>query len=320
MADERTEPRVAYFTAGTVGAGHVVRGEAVRRGLRRAGFEGAFRAFTPPSTFTVGPPEEREEVVVRGDPLLADPARALGSALGQRLRAWAPDLLVVDMFWAPVRHLLAHLPCPAWLLVRACPPVWLQGRGDVRFEPGAWDRIIEIEPLGLPVATHRLDPIVVVDPDEREPATALRQRLGVPARESLTVIVHAGEPGEMDALRRAAEGSPTDHTLELDLHAAGPFPAAAWLGGADRIVAGAGYNTFWEAKWLGHGPRCTFLPFERTIDRQRLRVEVLGRHAPATNGANTLAGWILEALPSASACEEGAAGNRRLGGPSILVS
>ncbi|MEX1364041.1 MAG: hypothetical protein AB1Z98_13010 [Nannocystaceae bacterium] len=291
--------RVAYFTAGTVGAGHVVRGEAVRRGLRRAGFDGAFRAFVPPSPFALGPADEREEVIVKGDPRLADPAHAARSALGQRLQGFAPDLLVVDMFWAPVRHLLAHLRCPAWLLVRACPPVWLQGQGEVRFDAGAWDRIIEIEPLGLPAATHALDPLVVVDPDELEPASALRERVGAPADRPLTVISHAGKPGELQTLRRVAargtdaSASPLPFTVELDLHRDGLFPAARWLAGADRIVAGAGYNTFWEAQWLGWVDRSTFVPFERGIDRQRLRMEILGATRPRENGANTLASWIM---------------------------
>lgn len=290
MTDAR--PRIAYFTAGTVGAGHAVRGEAIRRGLQRRGFAGSYRVFGPSCPFELG---SRTVVDVKGDPALADPARAARSSLGEALRGWQPDLLIADMFWAPLRHVLPHLDCPAWLLLRACPSVWLQGNARVRFHPGAWDRIVEIEPLGLSVATHRIDPVVLVDPDECEPAGALKARLGVAPDSRLCVVMHAGAEGE---LRRLEERAPAGcRVVSLDLHAEGLFPAAAWLGGADEIVAGAGYNSFWEAHWLGYAPRCTFVPFERSIDRQSLRVDVLGGARPASNGANTLAEWIGRAWP-----------------------
>ncbi len=71
-----------------------------------------------------------------------------------------------------------------------------------------------------------------------------------------------------------------------------PFPAAEWLGGADRIVAGAGYNAFWEAHWLGYAERTEWIPFRRTIDDQALRVELSRGMTPRENGADTLARWI----------------------------
>lgn len=286
---------IVYFTAGTVGAGHAVRGEAIRRGLVRAGHDGELRILAPSGGLAPMSSDAWEPVDVQGDPRLADPERAPTSGLGERLRALAPSLLIVDMFWAPVRHLLPRLPCPAWLLVRACPPVWLTGRGNVRFDPKAWDRIIEIEPLGLPSCTHRIDPIVVVDPEECEPAPALHERLGVSPGARLTVLCHAGRPGEIDVLRaHAREHAGRDQTVvELDLHRGGPFPAARWLGAAEHVVAGAGYNTFWESRWLGYADRARLVAFERSIDRQQLRLDVLADHRPRQNGANVLAQWIM---------------------------
>ncbi|MEM7154360.1 MAG: hypothetical protein AAF799_16050 [Myxococcota bacterium] len=288
-------PKVAYFTAGTVGAGHMVRGEAIYRGLQRAGFAGEYRVFAPPTDFDGIGRAPRTSVAVKADPLLADPSRVRDSALGRALRTWAPDLLIVDMFWAPVRHLLAALGCPAWLLVRACPPIWLQGRGDVRFDPGAWERIIEIEPLQLPEATHRIDPIVIVDPDECASAEDSFAALGVEPGRDFTVVCHAGKPGELEVLRQTAERvrSPGSTLVSLDLRRQGLFPAAAWLGAASGIVMGAGYNGFWETQWLGRDARAHFVPFERSLDRQSLRVDVFRGRRPAENGANALARAIL---------------------------
>jgi len=289
--------RVAYFTAGTVGAGHLVRGEAIRRGLARAGFPGQLRSFGPPTRFDAWTGGDHVGVHVRADPELADPARAPASALGRALLGWDPDLLIVDMFWAPVRHLLGHLRCPAWLLVRTCPPVWLTGAGETRFDPGPWARIIAIEPIRSRVLSDAIDPIVITNPDECRPASDLREILGVDGDSALVVVSHAGEPDERAQLeRRVRARAPAGSTI-VSLDPQGPlrglFPAARVLGGADLIVSGAGYNSFWEAQWLGRDARTEFCAFPRTIDRQRLRVERFRGHRPRANGADTLARAVV---------------------------
>ncbi|PRQ02461.1 hypothetical protein ENSA5_22790 [Enhygromyxa salina] len=289
--------RVAYFTAGTVGAGHLVRGEAIRRGLARAGFTGEVRSFGPATGFDGWLSGDHLSVEVRDDPMLADPDLAPRSALGRALLDWQPDLVIVDMFWAPVRHLLARLGCPAWLLVRACPPVWLTGAGAVRFDPGAWDRIVAIEPIGAEVLTHAIDPIVIANPNECAGPGRLRELLGAPDDRPLVVVSHAGKPAERGELEaRAQARAPAGATvvrLDPDGPGRGLFPAARTLGGADLVVSGVGYNSFWEAHWLGWHERTEFCPFARSIDRQGLRLARFRGHRARANGADTLAQWVL---------------------------
>jgi hypothetical protein len=287
--------KIAYFTGGTVGAGHLVRGIALGRGLARQGFAGPYRMFGPPLPFPAA--RERpayEAVEIQTDRALRDRHLAQTSDLARRLQAFAPDLLVVDLFWAPLTWVLPTLPCDAWLLVRTCPPVWLAGPREMPFDPDAFDRIVGIEPLDHPLLDEVIDPIVVANPDECRPPGALRERLGIPAGERLTVVAHAGERGEAAVLAEQAETLREGRVVPLDLFdPAAPFPAAEWLSGADRIVCGGGYNAFWEARWLGYSPRTTFVPFRRTIDDQARRIAAFGDHAPEENGADVLARWIL---------------------------
>lgn len=290
--------RVAYFTAGTVGAGHHVRGLALERGLGRAGYRGEFRVFGPALPFAADPQGgRRETVAVESDPLLRDPRAAPASRLAAQLRDYAPDLLLVDLFWAPLRWILSSLDCEAWLLVRLCPPHWLTGPPGLPFDPGQYGRIVAIEPLpergarGAVRGIETIDPVVVCNPEERRSAGALRERLGVAPGEELKVVVHAGRRGEVEELAAAAGAG----AAVLDLYAPGaPFPAAEWLGGADGIWAGAGYNAVWEARWLGYAARTRWTPFRRSIDDQALRLELAPESAPRRNGADTLAGWIVE--------------------------
>jgi hypothetical protein len=284
---------VAYVTAGTVGAGHLVRGLAIGRGLVRAGFSGSYRMFGPPLPFA---PARRsgsyEAVAVEAErSALERPDLAPASSLARRLAAFQPDLVLVDLFWAPLRWVLPTLDAEAWLLVRTCPAIWLTGTAAMPFEPDRYRRILGVEPVAYPALGGSVEPIVICNPDECQPPGALRERLGMAAAAELAVLVHAGEPGEMTALRQAAAGH---ECADLDLFADEPlFPAAAWLGGADRIFCGAGYNAFWEARWLGYADRTCCVPFRRSIDDQAARLASFRDRVPRANGADQLARSIL---------------------------
>jgi hypothetical protein len=285
--------KIAYLTGGTVGAGHLVRGVAIGRGLERAGLRGTYRMFGPRLPFAAARMQEGYEVIdIAGErAALTHPHLAVTTELARRLEAFDADLLIVDLFWAAVRWLLPHLRCEAWLLLRICPPVWLVGSPELPFAPAQFARVIGIEPVDYPAVGDRLDPVVVCNPGECRPRAALRERLGVPAGRELAVVVHAGEPGEADQLRAAAAPA---QPITLDLfEPEALFPAAEWLPGADRVHAGAGYNAFWEARWLGYAERTRFLPFRRSIDDQDLRLRTFRESAMRANGADTLARWIL---------------------------
>jgi hypothetical protein len=282
--------KVAYFTAGTVGAGHLVRGLAIGRALGRAGFAGSYRMFGPPLAFPAAAGTAYEPVEIRADRSLLDPRLAQEAGFARRLADFAPDLLLVDLFWMPLRWVLPILPCEAWLLLRTCPPRWLVGPTAARFDPRQYARILAIEPMEYEVIHEVIDPVVIANPEECRPPQALREHLGIPPGQPLTVVLHAGEPGEAARLREEAgqDAAVLDLFQERAL-----FPVAEWLGGADRIVSGAGYNAYWEARRLGYADKVTFVPFLRAIDDQERRL-TFADYQPRQNGADVLAGWIVD--------------------------
>jgi hypothetical protein len=281
--------RVAYFTAGTVGAGHLVRGVAVGRALARRGFAGEYRMFGPPLPFPVAVQTGYRPTPVVEDEV-RDRTRARESEVARALATFAPDLLLVDMFWGPLRHILPLPGCECWLLVRTCPRVWFRGPQDTPFEPAQFRRLIAIEPFRHALLRERIDPIVVCNPAECRPPDALRARLGVPGDRPLVVVTHAGLRGEVEQVEAAAKGEPL---ARCDLFGAdAPFPLAEWLGGADRVYSGAGYNSFWEARWLGYAARTRFTPFRRKIDDQAWRLATCLGYVMQENGADTLASWV----------------------------
>jgi hypothetical protein len=297
--------RIAYFTAGTVGAGHLARGIAIERALARAESTATFALIGPSTTLRLAHRASYHAVAM--DPAeLAHPERARQSELARTLRELAPDVLLVDLFWAPLRHLLPLPGCEAWLLLRRTPPVWFVGPKGLPFEPSLFSRILGIEPgLEAPRLDATLPPIVTVNHDELRPKGALREHLRVLDPQPLQVIHQAGAPDDWRKLLEVRPERPV-HVLTpgppgddvgvrygVHLHdGQALFPLAAWLSDADAIACGAGYNAFWEARWLGHAKRTTFVPFVRTIDDQAWRLRTCWDHTPVENGADVLARWL----------------------------
>lgn len=282
--------RVAYFTAAVTGAGHLVRGIAIGRGLRRAGFDGEYRMFGPRLDFAIADRPDYEVVPI-DQRALAPRQRAEMSALALSLVRFAPDLLIVDMFWPPLRHILPLRGCEAWLITRRCAPVWFEGPPGFPFAARQYRRIVAIEPFEHDAVGERIDPIVICNPDECRPPGSLRARLGVAPGQRLVAVVHAGIAGEREALV-AEPGAEPPHVFDL-FDAEALFPIAEWLGDADLVLSGAGYNSYWEARWLGYEPRTRFKAFPRKMDDQGWRLASCGAVRPRENGADTLARAIV---------------------------
>jgi hypothetical protein len=284
-----------------------MRGIALKRALDRGGFRGQYimigpTDFEPPVT-TYAEAAGFVRVAIEEELLRSREHASSSSDLGRKVHALDLDLLIVDMFWAPVRHVLPlkKHSGEAWLLLRSFPPSWLEGPDpSLPFDAMQYARIITIEPgLRTSAFTHSVDPIVGVTRDERKPRGALRERFGIPADRHLIGVMHAGRKGEIDRLLDVAKTlqQANSVTLQLDLFdEQALFPIASWLGDCDAIVAGAGYNSFWEAHLLGYADRTTFVPFERSIDDQEHRIltNKKPRTSAWTNGADTIASWIVD--------------------------
>jgi hypothetical protein len=276
-----------------------VRGLAIERALGRRGYRGEYAMFGPPLPFAIARRPSYRTVPIDPRQLL-DAKAASTSAAAQALVAYAPDVLLVDLFWAPLVHILPLLPCPAWLLLRKVPPIWFVGPPGLPFPAEAFARVIAIEPGGVDRATETIDPLVVANPDELRPAGALREALRVRDGQRLEIVHQAGNPGELSAVTAQAGQGARTFTLGRDGNDEGTgsdhfFPLCEWLRDADRIVSAAGYNSFWEAHWLGYAERTTFVPFRRPIDDQGWRVRTCSGVIPARNGADVLARQLMGA-------------------------
>jgi hypothetical protein len=247
--------------------------------------------FGPSHPFAAMPDDDWETVEIHAA-ALGSPREARETDLAARLTEFAPDLLIVDMFWAPLRHILPLVGCECWLLLRSCPPAWLHGPPGASFDAMQYARIVSIEPISSSALTDRIDPVVLVNSEECQPQGALRRRLGIADDRRLVAVVHAGNRGEHASLSRA--GARDDVVVSFDMYESEAiFPIAAWLGDCDMVSCAAGYNAYWEARWLGYAKRTTFAALSRINDDQRWRLSKCGRYEMGANGADTLARWIV---------------------------
>lgn len=281
--------RVCYFTAGSHGAGHLVRAVALQRALVRGGHTNVDIDVVAPSsallTRLLGP---RGHGVTIDAAELRDPHRAAHSALTQTIARLQPDVVVIDVFWVPL--VFVPLPCPAWLLLRSVPAAWLVGPREARFDRARYERIFAIEPAPGLESFEATAPVVVSSVDDRLPRSVLAQHLGVGVEAPLNVIVQGGLGSDAEVLTAAAHDVDSGPWHRLDMGAAhAPFPAAPLLANADRVVAAPGYNTFWEAQLLGFAQRTTWVPIRRQLDDAAWRASLRGNEALPGNGADTIA-------------------------------
>ncbi len=287
--------RIAYLTAGTNGAGHIARGVALQRALQRTGEAHAFALFSPPSPFSHIAGDAFRSITL--DPSeLRDPERALTASAGAAVRAFAPDVVVLDLFWVP--FVFVPLGAPVWLLLRSVPPVWLIGPREAGFDVRRYERVLAIEPAPGLEPYEPLSPIVACNPEDAVPRPQLCERLGVPVDQPLHLVLRSGLPSDADSLplaARALDPMATWHTLDLTTPET-PFPSGAWLAGlttGDRVVAAPGYNTFWEARRMGWAGRTHWVPLRRQIDDMAWRATLDSTLVFASNGADELAAALL---------------------------
>lgn len=282
--------RIAYFTSGTIGTGHVMRGLAIGRALKRNGCLSNFRIFSP-ITLSAAPPAWGDQQKIELNSYeLDDPGTAPKTEMFRALQNFAPDLILVDLFWAPLRHILPQLNCEAWLLLRKHPRWWFSGTKSRPFAPSLFSRILGIEPFSPQFAIESLDPVTICNPDECVSEGRLRERTGIRAPETVAIDIFS-DRSDLTVGGPIGPGSFIRWNIR-DPEV--PFPAAEWLSTAGKVVSGAGYNSFWEAAWLGYANRSVFVPVPRPIDDQKWRLTTLRGYHVVRNGADTLAHWIMK--------------------------
>lgn len=264
--------RVAVYAFGG-GHGHGVRALGLVAGLRSA--------HPSVEVILLAPDRFSDWARTRGVELVSPPQAATrsGPALAEwldgRLKQFEPGGLVVDVFPRGVLgefSLTPGLP-PRALIGRYIDPRYYQAVAE---ELSRYHRIIWVEPppeaLSLEGEHVRVEPLVLT---ERilERAVA-RRELGLPREGPAVLVLGTGTARDqlrlLEALRFVEHLCFFSTRLSPDGRVLGRFPAAQWLRAADVVIAGGGYQSYYEV--VQAGVPAVFLPGRRQLDDQARRV------------------------------------------------
>lgn len=289
-----TAPHIVYVTAGTDGAGHLMRGMAIGRALAATGLSHRYTLLAPASPYAhvAGPSYQAVEIRPAE---LRDPRSAVDSALGRAIADLAPTLVVLDLFWVPL--VFVPVTAPVWLLLRSVPAAWLRGPVEARFDSRRYERVFAIEDAPGLDAFDQLPPIVWNTEHILRSRNELAARLQIRPDDPIRLVVRAGLETDDALLDAACEDTGGEGWVSVRLgQDDAPCPLGPWLAGlrdGDQVVAGAGYNFYWESHHFGFYPRVRWVPLPRRIDDQHWRAARAVAALDSCDGAATLAAALV---------------------------
>jgi UDP:flavonoid glycosyltransferase YjiC (YdhE family) len=290
--------RILFTTSNGTGLGHLTRSMAIARRLG-PGAEPLFLTLSgaAPVVSQMGfPVEYVASYATPGSGNDYRWSRRLRSRLRVAIAEAAPDVVVFDGTH-PYEALLGALPpqttavwCrrPLWKHGSSRAPLGRAGAFDAVLEPG---ELAESEDRGPTVAlrdrAHRVDPIVLLDPDELVPRAQAEAELGLePGMVNVLVALGQGEEVREATARclrhlagrtgiqvvaiSSALGALGDTSVPegiVELRAT--YPMSRYFAAFDAAVAAGGYNAFHELIHLG--VPSLFVPMARQTDDQAAR-------------------------------------------------
>ncbi len=261
--------KIAFFTTGHIGRGHLTRAHAIYAGLERTGIDFEWAVF-------------------RVDP--RKPYAGVG-LFRSRFQAFRPDLVLVDIDLPLYAKLVGDTKAAVWLLMRLMPDETLKTMH--RLYGNLPEKVFTIEPgFDWPGLTWKINPIVAYNPSDMKSRADAREFLEITNDDvPLTIRIHSDE-SEMGVLPTFPPRSNRVIQRRLDWH---DMPAACTLlNAADFIISAAGYNRFWETHWLGLTEKTHFTPlcgarwYDDQGDRMRWHDAIPG-YKMDRNGADQLA-------------------------------
>ena len=288
---------ILYHTSGATGTGRLVRGLTIATALRRRNIQADF-SIVSGSTFgflaeSLG--VKHTEIPFEDADLLSE-KNFHSSQLFKAITELNPDVLIIDLVWLSLCHMLSELPGKKIFLSRQVNPAYFRARlgsGTVSFDPSWFDMIIRTEPFELPFPSVSIGPMILRNRDEIFSRDGALRKLGLPENERYCLVSHNGEPGEFGRISRDfsyLKDAGYHLTFSSNYHD-GLFPAVDCFNAFDHLVCGAGYNSFWEAVYFGKD--ATFVAMPRRFEDQALRVSTCSGYRFDENGADQLADIIM---------------------------
>ena len=288
--------KIVYYTSGVTGSGRLVLGLSIKNALLRRGMDTGFViVHSAPDTRILG--QTPNFKLPMESAAQTDAGHFENSAVFKLLSSLSPDVLIVDLLWIPVHHLLPTLACKKIFLTRQVADSFFsysfQGV-SLAFDPNRYDKVLAIEPYSCPVTRNYIEPLVIRDKAEILTRNQALERLGLDPKQkhclySLNVKQDQASEIENNYSCLKDEGYRFYYS---SLFSGGSFPIVDCFNAFDFIVCGAGYNAFWETIYFGKKAEYKAMP--KRFENQQWRVENCLTYRFNKNGADELVEIIMK--------------------------
>ena len=277
-------------------------GISIANGLRRAGVSATFHAICDSTLPWIAPPHVTVTQIPREPHLfMVNDDR---TRLARELSHLDPDLLIVYQSWLPIFPLLSELRCPTVLLMHQVEDRFLHAPVGpdrvIDFDPDLFDLVVNTEPGFSLSGSVRVEPVVQRNADEILPRASARAELlrllhdgpPPPVDQPIAMIATNGLEGELDTIRTEHDIDLSDYLVlsSTNRDGGGIYPLIDYANAIDFLVAGAGYNAFYESRYFQIPSH--FVPFVRNAEDQAWRVRTNRHYRFTENGADQLTHMI----------------------------
>jgi hypothetical protein len=288
--------KILYYTGGMSGSGHIVRGVAMGNALRRKKIECEYailsgREFADLASgfrHIIIPPEESKAL---------SRERFQSSELYRAIRNFDPDVMLVDLYWFPMHFFIDELKCKKLLLCRQIEDRFFKIRlpdQTLVLNPLQYDLIIKTEPFESGISMRGINPVVIRNRDEILSRERALERLGVDSEGPICLLACNGTEGEYETIKnKYSHMEDTGYRMIYSTNYSGRgfFPIVDYYNAIDFIIAGAGYNQFWEIIYFDK--EAVFIPQGRKFESQEKRVRECQEHYFTENGADQLVNIVM---------------------------
>jgi hypothetical protein len=288
--------KIVYYTSGITGSGRVVTGISIGNAFRRKGIpckyiivSGSDFSFLSSDFTHVKIPLEEENSLSEQN--------YKSSILLRTLTELKPDILLVDLLWFSLYHLIRELPCKKIFLCRQVDDSYfsinLKGE-SLNFRSADYDLLIATEPFTSSIPMQFINPITIRNRDEILPREEALKRLGVSEDRPVCLFAYNGEPGEFEKIKKKysyLDDSENQMLYSTNYSDKSFFPIVDYFNAIDFLVSGAGYNAFWEIIYFNK--EAIFEPVKRNFENQFWRIQNCQEYYFEENGADQLVDIIM---------------------------
>jgi hypothetical protein len=288
--------KILYYSGGMTGSGHVVTGVAMGNALKRKKIECEYSILCG-REFADLASDFCHIIIPSEDSKALSRERFHSSELYCAIRDFDPDVMLVDLYWFPIHFFLDELKCKKLLICRQIEDRFFKIRlpnQTLVLNPSQYDLIIKTEPFESGISMRSINPLVIRNRDEILSRERALELLGVDGEGPICLIAYNGVEGEFETIKsKYSHMKDTGYRMIYSTNYSGRgfFPIVDYYNAVDFIIAGAGYNQFWEIIYFDK--EAVFIPQSRKFESQEKRIRECQEYYFEENGADQLVDIIM---------------------------